>query len=254
MKKGSNVNRALAALLLLALNLSAGCSNIRGNPAKSKEGKAYFPMASGLKDRGLFSQFDKKVALRLPIRAIGQGDRDGDKIPDQLDILIGAKKLVLNGARYQGGYLRLKYPKGDVPSNMGVCTDVVIRAMRNAGYDLQKLLYLHIKKNRRSYPEIVRPDKNIDHRRVRNLIIYFKDRFKLISRGITRSNRGLYLPGDIIFMDTLPSAGPDHIGIVSDGKGKNGYPLVINNWTYGHRTAEMELLPEVPVTHHFRIK
>ncbi|MCA9519871.1 MAG: DUF1287 domain-containing protein [Myxococcales bacterium] len=184
-----------------------------------------------------------------------RGDRDGDGIPDQLDILIGANKLVLNAALYGGTpYIRIPFPMGDVPKKRGVCTDVVIRALRNAGYDLQSILNRHIRANRRLYPWVKRPDPNIDQRRVKNLIVLFKAKYALINRGINAKNRHTLYPGDIVFMDTLPKSGPDHIGIVSDRRGPNGYPLVINNWTTGYRTSAMELLPQIPITHHFRIR
>lgn len=195
------------------------------------------------------------VKVGTPVRVVASktpGDSDGDGIPDQLDILIGAKKLALNKARYGTGYMRLKYPMGDVPKDKGVCTDVVIRAFRNAGIDLQVVLHRHIGRNPRRYRWIRRRDPNIDQRRVRNLIVLFKSRYQLISTGITLANRANYLPGDVVFMDTLPKRGPDHIGIISDRVGKNGYPLVINNWTHGYVTSAMALLPGVKVTHQFR--
>ena len=65
------------------------------------------------------------------------GDQDDDGIPDPLDLLIGAHKTVLDAADYDDGYFSLKYPNGDPPRNRGACVDVVIRAVRNAGVDLQ---------------------------------------------------------------------------------------------------------------------
>ena len=92
---------------------------------------------------------------------------------------------------------------------------------------------------------------------MRNLLIYFKARAELISTGITETNKHLYLPGDILFMDTRPKKwGPDHVGIVSDHRNARGYPLVINNRGRGpHQyTAELDMLPTVRVTHHFRLR
>lgn len=193
-----------------------------------------------------------EIRPRFSAKALG-GDRDGDGIPDQVDVLLGARKLVHLRARYTGGYFRIPYPRGDVSSKIGVCSDVVIRALRNAGYDLQQLLHRHLRKNRRSYRWIRQPDRNIDHRRVKNLLVYFQARWTLVSTRITAANRHQLLPGDIVFLDTLPNSGPDHIGIVSDRMGDNGYPRIINNWTNGYHTSDMALLPAVPVTHHFRI-
>ncbi len=199
----------------------------------------------------------RHVGLGTPvvIRAgsIGLLDRDGDAIPDAVDVLLGAKKLVRNRARYKGSYVRLRYPMGDVSSKIGVCTDVIVRAMRNAGFDLQQLMHRHIKAHRRLYRWIKRPDRNIDHRRVRDMLVYFKAHFRLLARSVKRATRRTLAPGDVVFMDTLPKPGPDHVGIVSDRLGKSGYPLVINNWTNGYHTSEMDLLATIPVTHHFRL-
>jgi hypothetical protein len=190
------------------------------------------------------------------IRAQGSGlpDADGDGIPDAVDVLLGGKKLVLNAARYHASYVRLGYPGGDVSPKIGVCTDVIVRAMRNAGLDLQQLMHQHIRAHRRRYRRIQRPDPSIDHRRVANMVVYFQARYRLLARSVSRATRHTLLPGDIVFLDTLPKAGPDHVGIVSDRLGPSGYPLVINNWTVGHRTAEMDLLATIPVTHHFRLQ
>jgi uncharacterized protein YijF (DUF1287 family) len=180
-------------------------------------------------------------------------DTDGDGIPDILDTLLGALKAAANGAKYDGRYFAVKYPGGDVPAEFGVCTDVIIRAMRNAGIDLQKEIVRHIRDNRRLYPWVTKPDTNIDHRRVRNMIVYFLATYRLLDKGYTTANRDTYLPGDVIFMDTLPKAGPDHVGVISEERDAAGNPLVINNWTDGYTTRKMPLLPAIPVTHHFRL-
>jgi uncharacterized protein YijF (DUF1287 family) len=184
-------------------------------------------------------------------------DRDKDGIPDALDILIGAKKTVLNADAYTSeaqGYIKLKYPGGDVDRKMGVCTDVVIRAVRNAGLDLQKDLHEDIKKRRRAFPMIKKaPDANIDQRRVGTLLPYFKAHWEKHTAKLDDPKDPLR-PGDIILMDTFPSkSGPDHIGIISDQMGESGLPLVINNWTNGTVTSEMDLLSFVPVLYRFRM-
>ncbi|MGE0872037.1 MAG: DUF1287 domain-containing protein [Kofleriaceae bacterium] len=181
-------------------------------------------------------------------------DRDRDGIPDPLDVLIGAKKTVLNADAYTEGYVTIAYPMGDVPRTMGVCTDVVIRAVRNAGIDLQQALHEDIARARRAYPMVKgRGNANIDHRRVGTLLPYFKRHWQAHSAKLDDAGDPLR-PGDIVFMDTFPGrTGPDHIGIVSDQLGPSGLPMIINNWTNGTVTAEMDLLTFVPVTHRFRI-
>jgi uncharacterized protein YijF (DUF1287 family) len=182
------------------------------------------------------------------------GDADDDGIADPLDLLIGAHKTVLNGANYGGGYRRIDYPNGDIPREDGVCTDVVVRAVRNLGRDLQSELQEDIKRRPKAFPMVKKRNPNIDHRRVKTLLPYFLakwDQRNVELDDIDDPPR----PGDIVFMDTFPKRkGPDHIGILSNTRGPSGHLMVINNWTEGFSTSEMDLLEFVPVTHRFRVK
>ena len=174
-------------------------------------------------------------------------DRDGDGIVDRLDVLVGAKKLLYNGARYVERYVSISYPGGDVPRSEGVCSDTVIRALRNAGLDLQREVHEDILRAPAAYPMVEKVDASINHRRVRTLLPWFGRHWETLPRGAR------YRPGDVVFFDTFPQReGPDHLGVVSDTVGRSGLPLVINNWTEGATDAEMDLLSWVPVTHHFR--
>jgi uncharacterized protein YijF (DUF1287 family) len=174
-------------------------------------------------------------------------DRDGDGIVDRLDVLIGAKKLLYNGARYIERYVSIAYPGGDVPRTEGVCSDTVIRALRNAGLDLQREVHEDIARAPAAYPMVEKVDASINHRRVRTLLPWFVRHWQTLPRGTK------YRPGDVVFFDTFPQReGPDHLGVVSDSAGRSGLPEVINNWTDGATDAEMDLLSWVPVTHHFR--
>jgi len=180
------------------------------------------------------------------------GDTDGDGIPDPLDVLIGAHKAALNGDRYDARYERIAYPLGDVPRDIGVCTDVVIRAFRNAGFDLQQAVHEDILRAPKAYPDVERANANIDHRRVRTLLPYFQRHFE--AHAATPSPSDPYRPGDVVFMDTFPArSGAEHVGIVSDRLNAAGAPLIINNWTEGTVTALMDLLASVPVSHRFRM-
>jgi uncharacterized protein YijF (DUF1287 family) len=176
-------------------------------------------------------------------------DHDGDGLVNTLDVLLGAKKLCLNKASYVSNYRALRYPGGDVPRSEGVCTDTLVRALRNAGWDLQREIHEDAQKKPKLYPLGGKaPDANIDHRRIRMMLPWFHQNLIKVAADAP------YLPGDIVLFDTFPSkAGPDHAGIVSDRLGPSGLPLVVNNWTDGYVEQEMDLLSWVPVTHRFRV-
>ncbi len=175
-------------------------------------------------------------------------DRDGDGIVNALDVLVGAKKLCENKAAYSSVYRQLRYPGGDVPRTEGVCTDTLVRALRNAGWDLQSGIHEDALRKPKLYPLEKAPDANIDHRRIRMMLPYFRQFFIEVKKDEP------YLPGDLVLFDTFPSkAGPDHAGIVSDRIGPSGLPLVVNNWTDGFVEGEMDLLQLVPITHRFRV-
>ena len=187
---------------------------------------------------------DVQVKLGAPARA---EDQDGDGVVNSLDILLGAKKLVQNRAAYREEYRTLRYPGGDVPRTEGVCTDTLIRALRNAGWDLQREVHEDILRRPRAYNLEKAPDANIDHRRIRNLVPWLQTRFVSVPASAPLR------PGDIVLLDTFPrKSGPDHAGIVSDTRGPSGNPMIINNWTTGYTESEMDLLAFVPVTHRFR--
>jgi uncharacterized protein YijF (DUF1287 family) len=96
-------------------------------------------------------------------------------------------------------------------------------------------------------------DYKIDQRRVKTLLPYFQRHWQAHTPRIDDDKDPLR-PGDVIFMDTFPTRdGPDHIGIVSDTIGESGMPMVINNWTNGTVTREMDLLGSVPVLYRFRL-
>lgn len=182
----------------------------------------------------------------------GAGDRDGDGIPDALDLLIGACKAALNGATYDQSYFTIAYPGGDVPRDKGACMDVIVRAARNAGWDIQEELQNDLRSRRAAYPFVKYPDSSIDHRRVRTALVYFLAHWQRRSKQLRAPSDPLQ-PGDVVFLDTLPKPGPDHVGILTAELGESGFPLVINNWTDGYTTQKMDLLGSVEVTHRFRI-
>jgi len=167
------------------------------------------------------------------------------------EIAEAARKQVGVTISYDPEYVALKYPGGDLPRQKGVCTDVVIRALRDGlGQDLQKLVHEDMKANFAAYPKnwgLSRPDKNIDHRRVPNLKIYFKRRgFAL---AVTKE-AAKFRAGDLVTC-TVPPHLP-HIMIVSDKKSAEGVPLVIHN--IGRGAQEEDVLFTYPLTGHYRWK
>lgn len=175
-------------------------------------------------------------------------DHDGDGIVDRLDIVRGAHKLLHNRAAYHERYERMSYPGGDVRRTEGVCTDTIVRALRNAGIDLQREVHDDIVSARARYPMVERIDTNINHRRVKTILVWFRRHFATLPTGAD------YQPGDVVFFDTFPSKpGAEHVGIVSDRMASDGQPLVVNNWTDGTVDAEMPLLGAIAVTDHFRV-
>ena len=137
--------------------------------------------------------------------------------------------LTKQQVRYEPSYVQIPYPDGDVPANTGVCSDVVIRAYRKVGIDLQKEVHEDMKANFEKYPKkwgLSKPDKNIDHRRVPNLMMFFS-RFGTVKK--ISQNPSDYQPGDIVCWD-LNGRGLTHIGIVSKKKSGDGKRnLIIHN-------------------------
>lgn len=163
------------------------------------------------------------------------------------EIIKTSAKLIKKGCLYTGkatGIIPLKYPMGDLDPKQGVCTDVAIRALRGINIDLQALVYEDIWLNPRRYKKIRKPNPNIDHRRTRNLKIFFDHNAIVLTNEPPVVKPSQWKPGDIVLMDTGISNGTiyDHIGIVSKNKNAEGIPLVINLWTVGMKLNEMELL------------
>ena len=170
--------------------------------------------------------------------------------PPPHPLVAAARKQVGKTTVYDSRYVVLEYPGGDIPRERGVCTDVVIRALRDGlEMDLQKLVHEDMKAAFRSYPRkwgLRKPDPNIDHRRVANLRKYFERQGHSVPA--TQEGRG-YRAGDIVTCK-LPG-NRTHIMIVSDGKSPDGTPLVIHN--IGRGTREEDCLLRFPVTGHYRI-
>lgn len=148
-----------------------------------------------------------------------------------------ALTLTRQQVRYDPAYVVIGYPNGDVPAHTGVCTDVVIRAYRKMGIDLQKEVHEDMRANFSIYPQswgLKRPDTNIDHRRVPNLMKFFS-RFGTVKR-ITNQAAD-YLPGDIVCWNL--GGNITHIGIVAAKKSDDKKrPLIVHNIGGGQVLAD----------------
>jgi uncharacterized protein YijF (DUF1287 family) len=150
---------------------------------------------------------------------------------------------------YDRAYRRITYPGGDVPADRGVCTDVVIRAYRAIGIDLQQLVHEDMRGHFAAYPALwglKRPDTNIDHRRVPNLQIFFERRHAQLP---VSSAAGDYRAGDLVTW-MLPGNLP-HIGLVAERRSGDGKrPLIIHNIGRGPQLEDM--LFAYRITGHYR--
>ncbi len=159
-----------------------------------------------------------------------------------------AISLTKDRVTYDPAYFRIPYPNGDVPTDRGVCTDVVIRAYRKLGIDLQRAVHEDMRANFTTYPKIwglKRPDTNIDHRRVPNLMTFFTRKGQ--KKPIT-ARAADYRPGDIVTWN-LPR-GLTHIGIVVHRKSANQQRyLIVHNIGNGQELSDC--LFEYAITGHY---
>ncbi len=164
-------------------------------------------------------------------------------------ILLGARAEAVNQTRYDASYQVMSYPNGDVAADRGACTDVVIRAYRNAGIDLQELIHEDMVLHFEVYPNnwgLDQPDSNIDHRRVPNQVAFFKQYG--LSLGLDpMGNPAEWQWGDVVYW-RFPN-GDEHCGIVSDRITRQGIPLVIHN---AGICREEDALLRWEITGHYR--
>jgi len=172
-------------------------------------------------------------------------DYDNDGIDDYTDILQGAKIEAKNKPTYKSAYYNGGYP----PDNEGVCTDVIWRALKNAGYLLKDMVDKDIKENTDKYPRVAgKPDPNIDFRRVPNLKVYFERNHIVLTTDLSKIEQ--WQPGDIVVF------GSKHIGIISDKRNEKGIPYLIHNG--GQPIREEDFLETYdkyePISGHYRLK
>jgi uncharacterized protein len=165
-----------------------------------------------------------------------------------LKLVKAATSQVGTTVQYNGQYQKITYPNGDVPMHTGVCTDVIIRAYRKLGADLQVLVHEDMVKAWHAYPRtwaLAAPDTNIDHRRVPNLAVFFRRHGQALP---VSDDPKAYQPGDLVTW-RLPSGVP-HIGIVADQRAPSGVPLMVHN--IGRGTQVEDMLFGFPITGHYR--
>ncbi len=195
-----------------------------------------------------YSHFFQRIAIS---ELFVNTDQDRDGVDDLHDILEGAKKQVGKTKFYQDGYYQEGYP----PENTGVCTDVIWRSFKNAGFDLKKMLDEDIKQNLARYPRVNgKPDPNIDFRRVTNLIPFFQEYGQSLTIEIKpwdTENLYQWQGGDIVIWGKSSSV-KMHVGIISNQRKRNGVPYVIHNYGSGTRENDFLLRWPAPIIHHFR--
>ncbi len=168
-------------------------------------------------------------------------------------IVAGAKQEI--GALYNASYQEIAYPNGDISitrdgRKQGACSDVVIRALRFANFDLQRLMHDDMTKNFALYPnlwDMKAPNSSIDHRRVPNQMTFFRRFGQALPTDFTSSTRSSWKPGDIVCWDT--GKGRTHTGVLSDGMNQNDVPLAIHNDSVCH---EDNCLQRWKIIGHFR--
>lgn len=171
-------------------------------------------------------------------RLISSVDFNENGIDDYTEILNGARRDAENMPRYDGSYQEDGYP----PEDVGVCTDLVWRAFREAGYNLREMVDSDIAEYQAEYG-IVEPDSKIDFRRVRNLWTYFERYATKLSNDWQDYSE--WQAGDIVILSN-----GTHIGIVSDKRNENGRPYIIHN--EGQPVREEDFLKRDAVVAHYR--
>lgn len=176
---------------------------------------------------------------------------DSTRHPDFLRRLVSAAtERTTHAVRYEPAYVRIPYPGGDVPADTGVCTDEIVRSYRAVGVDLQKEVHEDMTQNFSAYPRKWRwfsgkPDSNIDHRRVPNLMVFFQRKGETLP--ITTLARD-YNPGDLVTYDL--GGNVPHIGIVVDRKGSSGRYMIVHN--IGRGPQMEDVLFNWKITGHYR--
>jgi hypothetical protein len=171
------------------------------------------------------------TALLIGAGWVGADVRSGDAIATAARDQIGVT------TSYDPSYRRLEFPNGDVPLDTGVCADVVVRALRSVGIDLQSEVNADMRTHFSAYPAnwgLSKPDRNIDHRRVPNLRRWFQRKGWSLGASDDAAD---YVTGDVVSWK-LPDGRP-HIGVVSSRRTADGRPLIVHNIAVGAREEDV---------------
>jgi uncharacterized protein YijF (DUF1287 family) len=169
----------------------------------------------------------------------------------ELDVVQAALERTKHNVRYDGRYISIPYPNGDVPANIGVCTDVIVRTYRAIGTDLQQLVHEDMVANFEAYPSKRiwgqnRTDKNIDHRRVPNLQAFLS---RQAEKLVVSRKASDYKAGNIVTW-MLPGNLP-HIGLITNKiSALTGNPMVVHNIGAGPKLDDV--LFSYSITGHYR--
>jgi uncharacterized protein YijF (DUF1287 family) len=229
---------------------------IDSNPSYDEELEAREEEISDQEDRADRAEEERMIPedeiIILPPRepSIVDGTKKAVTLRDRF--ILGAMSQFGVTNSYDGAYKKLTYPNGDVDISTGVCTDVIVRSFRAVDIDLQKEMHRDMKRNFRKYPKkwgLRRPDRNIDHRRVPNMAVYFKRKGYKIPIG-KQGDFSSYQPGDLVVWRINNDL--THIGIVSDQKvPETSRYYIIHNPFQGVEISDW--LVEFEIINHFRI-
>ncbi len=215
-------------------------------------------MPSGLPARAL-RLFLATVAAAAAFAA-SPGAASADDADFTSKVIARAREEVARKVSYDGSYASLAYPQGDVDPSRGVCTDVVVRALRAGGIDLQSRVHQDEVAHRDSYAlgQGRVPDANIDHRRVGPLLTWFRRHAVAATTTVAPETWSEFHPGDIVVFTFTPcpacrskTAAANHIGIISDRKTAEGRPMVLHN--FGPSPTEDDGLTFWPLLAHFHL-
>jgi len=214
-KQGNGLPRIaeLLALAIVVVTATSACTSRSGDTSASARTKPARAAVQGLP--------------RRPISDIPQIKKVVDSAIEQTQYTF----------EYDPSYARLDYPNGDVPRERGVCADVIVRAFRSAGVDLQKEVHEDMSRHFGAYPDkwgARKPDSNIDHRRVPNLMTLLERRAKSVPISKKRSD---YIPGDVVAwkLDNHLL----HIGLVTDAVAGTQNYLVVHNIGAGAKIEDV---------------